>query len=377
METRKCGTSGHADEIRGVYIATVLNINYPSRPGLSADTLRSELDAILDTCTKIGFNAVFFQVSPCSDALYRSDILPVSLYLTGKEGDALPDGFDPLDYLCTAAHARGIAVHAWVNPMRVTVRPNGREVISPDNPAYIHPEWTVEYAGGIYYNLSMPEPQTLQASVCAEIARKYPVDGVMFDDYFYPYPEPDIEFDDARAYADYALPGESLGDFRRRSVNELVRGCYEAVKAEREDCIFGIAPLGVWKNDDGTNGGSKTHGMDSYEWIYCDTLAFAQGGYVDYIAPQLYSQFSDANTPYGVLCDWWDEALSGTKAKLMISHASYKAQEWDSTEFTEQVEFARKEQTYIGHIMFGYAAIKANEGELHTQLLRAYGHNGK
>ncbi len=361
-----------AEEVRGVYVATVFNINYPSEKGQSLARLQSELDGILDCARQNGLNAVYFQVSPYSDALYHSQILPASSVVTGREGKRFPGDFDPLEYLCERAHAQNIAVHAWVNPVRVSSTDLAYDALSADNPARIHPEWTVEYDGAYYYNLGIPEVRQLQADVCAELAANYPIDGILFDDYFYPYPVDGKTFDDAQAFADY---GEGdLADFRRQNATALVRECYTAVKARREDCAFGVAPFGIWRNDNGSGVGSPTRGFESYESLYCDTLAFIRGGWVDYVAPQLYWQFSSRAAPYGALCDWWNAAVADTDVKLLISHAAYQAGVWESeSEFADQIEYARALRSYGGSLFYGLSSIQEDESAICAQLASVYG----
>ena len=360
-------------EMRGVFVATAYNINYPSRQNLHEQQLKQELDDIIETCLNHQLNAVFFQVSPNSDALYDSDILPISYVLTGKEGTSAPNQFDPLAYLIEKAHARQIQVHAWVNPVRVTTETLTFDQLSADNPAAQHPEWTVEYGSVSYYNLGLPEVRALQASVCAELAGQYEIDGIIFDDYFYPYPIKGESFDDAATFEQYGADFSSVEDFRRSCTTELVKACYEAIKEKNQACRFGIAPFGIWQNDDGVNNGSSTRGFESYESLYCDTLAFIKAGAVDYIAPQLYWQMDFEAAPYRALCDWWNQAVEGTGVQLYISHAAYKAADWKSeTEFTEQVEFARKLKNYRGSIFYGLAAIEENDQKIGAQLNAVY-----
>ena len=363
-----------SDEVRGIYVATAYNINYPSAQSLGASALKAELDEIILTCAENGFNAVYFQVSPFSDALYSSSILPTSYVLTGAEGGELPEGFDPLAYLCDKAHKAGIAVHAWINPMRVTGGSLDAEELSTDNPAVLSPEYTVTYGGEVYYDLGNPEARVLQARVCEEIVRNYTIDGIIFDDYFYPYPVEGEEFDDSASFALYGGEYESVADFRRAATTALISECYDAVKATRPDCLFGVAPFGIWQNDDGSNGGSDTRGMESYESLYCDSLAFIKAGKIDYIAPQIYWRFESSAAPYGELCDWWAEAVKGTDVKLLISHAAYQAAEWnDSDEYTEQVEYARTKRAYYGSIFYGYAAVAGNDAGIADAFAHIYG----
>lgn len=369
-------------EMRGVYIATVYDLDFPSKAGLDADTLKSELDSIVDDVERLGFNAIFFQVRGSCDAMYKSSIFPVSEYLTGVTGGELPGGFDPLSYLIEIAHARDIDVHAWVNPLRVTRGSPSRPktdvtALAANSPARLHPEYTVEYAGELYFDAGMPEVRELIADGVREIIDGYDVDGILFDDYFYPYPEDGYEFDDSATYEKYS-GGRELGDFRRESVNEMVRLVYETVKAADERCRFGIAPFGIWRNDNGENGGSATRGLESYDEIYCDTLAWVKGGYVDYVAPQLYWSFSRESAPYGVLADWWDEQVRGTGVDLYISHAAYKygEDEWSFAhavhELTEQVKHARPLISYRGSIMYSLSSLRENASGVADDIEAAY-----
>ncbi len=367
-------------EVRGVYIASVYNINFPSKKNLSADELRAELDDIVATCVDAGLNAIYFQARPSSDALYDSKIFPTSEYLTGTQGAPLPDGFDPLAYIIEKAHASNIKVHAWVNPLRVTVGSasspaHDTTALAENHPARLHPEYTVAYADGkLYFDCGLPEVRTLIADGVAEISANYDVDGIIFDDYFYPYPQNGADgkpaiFDDASTYSVYG--GEmSLEDWRRDNVNKMIKGCYDAIKAVNADCEFGVAPFGIWQNSDGTNGGSDTSGLESYSAIYCDPTAWIKGGYVDYIAPQIYWRFSTSAARYDVLVRWWNTLLDGSNVKLLISHGVYNYDTWESpeSEIRNQIEFARSELMYRGSILYGYEALKNNSHGLFDEV---------
>lgn len=370
--------TGAHPEIHGVWIATAWNLNFPSRPGLPADELKKELDVILAEVAGIGGNAVFFQVRPSSDSLCVSDIFPVSRVLTGNEGDDLPDGFDPFEYLISAAHAQNIEVHAWVNPLRAASSVSEAEKASEKNPLKRHPEYTVTYHNALYYDCGLPEVRKLAADGVREICEKYDVDGVIFDDYFYPYPVENEIFDDAETYAKYG-GGKNIGDFRRESVNELIKECYEAVKSVSKELRFGVAPFGIWKNDDGQNGGSKTSGLSSYDAICCDTLAWIKSGTVDYVAPQIYWQTGYEKADFRTLCDWWNEQVGrygNGKVELMISHAAYRSAEWQSDrEIREQIAYAGTMENYRGSIVYGYASVKDDEMALKAQLADAFEEN--
>jgi len=366
-------------EVRGVWIASVLNINFPSKAGLSADVLKAELEDIVGACVGAGLNAIYFQVRPTGDALYDSEIFPVSDVLVKSQDDGLPGGFDPLEYLVDVAHQFNIAVHAWVNPLRITSGTAANPKTDPNalgktNPARLHPEWTVGYADGkLYYNAGIPEVRKLIADGCEELVRNYNIDGIVFDDYFYPYPVSGAAFADSDTFKTYGGDFREIGDWRRDNINRMVEGCYDAIKAVDKDCQFGIAPFGIWQNDDGKNGGSATKGMNAYSSLYADARAWIEGGYIDYIAPQLYWQFTTEVARYDELCRWWNALCDGTGVDLLISHAAYKMPDWGGeTEIQQQVEFARSELNYRGSIFYGFASIKNNEGNLLGQLENLY-----
>ncbi len=366
-------------EIRGVWIASVFNIDYPSSSDLTAAQLQAELDSILLTCTKNKLNTIFFQVRPACDALYESQIFPVSRYLS-TDG-TLP--FDPLDYLVKKAHAVNIYVHAWINPLRVTVSGTDPSALPDGNPAKANPDWVVPYADGkLYFNAGLAEVRQLVADGVREIVENYDVDGVVFDDYFYPYPVRDeagmiAEFDDAEEFAFYGSMFDNIADWRRDNINQIIRLCYNTVHEADPECVFGVAPTGIWQNNNGSNGGSNTtNGFEAYNALYCDALAWIEEGTIDYISPQIYWDFGHTDTPFDTVLRWWNAALDGSDIKLYVSHASYRYEdgEWDSPagQLTEQVEYARSERSYRGSIFYGYDEIKRNINGASDDLIKAY-----
>lgn len=392
QETTQNPTTGLPDpdsEVRGMWIATVTNINFPSKQGLSAAKLRAELDDIIATAVSANLNAIYFQVRPSADALYKSDIFPTSAYLTGKQGSAVDGDFDVLAYLLEKAHEKNILVHAWVNPLRVTTgtaaKPNTDVgALAENHPARKNPDWVIAYDDGkLYFDAGRPQVRELIAAGVKEIVSKYDVDGVIFDDYFYPYPtsitvngqSTTAPFADSQTFAQFGGAFSSLGDWRRDNINKMVEGCYKAIKEADPDCLFGIAPFGIWQNNDGNNGGSDTKGLSSYSAIYCDSLAWIKGGYIDYIAPQIYWQFSTEVARYDVLVRWWNSKLEGTNVDLLICHGVYRYDEdWKNPEgeIKKQIEFARSEKHYRGSIMYGYKQIKENSHGLADELREAY-----
>ncbi len=357
-------------EVRGIWIPSVLNITYPSEQGKDAESLRAELDDIVRVARENRLNTICFQVRPSADALYDSAIFPTSRYLSGVQGQEPDAGFDPLAYLCEITRGAdeddAIAVYAWVNPLRVTSAGEDPALLAANNPAVLHPEWTFTYHNAVYFDAGIPAVRALVADGVREICEKYPVAGVIFDDYFYPYPTVGndgriLPIDDADTYAAYGAAYETIGDFRRASANALVKDCYDAVKDVNAYLQFGIAPFGINKNDNGTNGGSATAGMEAYSAIYCDALAWMEGGYVDFIAPQIYWQFTTKVARYDTLVRWWNAQCDAYGIPLWISHAIYNYETWNNPgEMRSQVTFARAENMYRGSLFYGYPQLKNN-----------------
>ncbi len=352
------------DEIRGVYIASVFNINYPSQKGLSEDQLKAELDTIVEKSRLTGFDTIYFQVRPSGDALYRSEIFPSSRYLVSKEGEEI--SFDSLSYLTEKAKEFDMSVVAWVNPYRITVsnaksKEAALETLSENNPAKLHPDWTVFYGGKLYYDPSLSQVRDLIASGVKEICEGYDVAGILYDDYFYPYPVEGEDFDDAKAYEKSGTK-LSLENWRRENVNQMVKLSYDTVKAVSKDLTFGISPFGIWKNASSDPRGSDTRGMEAYSSLYCDALAWIEGRYIDYISPQIYWERGFSAADFATLTRWWSAQVDGTGIGLVISHAAYRAGEftYGGDEIAQQIRYARNYMGSCGSIQYGFEDILKN-----------------
>ena len=366
-------------EVRGVWITSAYNIDFPSKPGLDKKTLESEIDLIIENVLKSGLNTIFFQVHPTADALYESDIFPSSAYLTGEQGKETDGGFDPLEYIIKKAHKNGIKIHAGVNPFRITAGSQDTyqqdiSALSPDNPAVINKRWTVKYDDGkLYFDPGIPEVRDLIVSGVVEIVEKYDVDGIYIDDYFYPYPvyitDSDnkkviADFDDSYSYGKYGQ-GKDKGDWRRENINTFISSLRDSVKTARADCMFGVSCAGIWANSSSLEGGSDTNGMQSYFDIYADSKYWIENQLIDYICPQIYWDMNHKLAPFDVLCKWWSSVVDGTGVDLYIGHALYKNEEWsDKTEIMRQIEFARSWYGYKGSVLYGYGQIRNNNDDI-------------
>lgn len=359
-----CATEENGEFLRGIWVSSVINLDYPSSPGLSAAELRAEADRIISTCVETGMTAIFFQVRPCADALYNSSIFPTSLYLT-NESSFEPLAFDPLDYFVKEAHKMGIELHAWINPYRITkYGDKDFNLISESSPAKLHPEYLLVAADGNYFfNPALPEVRQLICDGVAEIIENYDVDGIHFDDYFYP----DSSYDDSAAYAEYGSGYDDVGEWRCENVNALVRQVHETIEEIAPSVSFGISPRGVWANDYENARGSATRGGGSLTSIYCDSLRFIDEGWVDYICPQIYWNIGFDLADYEILVPWWVNAVKGTNVKLYIGMADYRTAEaeedsawYGTTELKRQLDLNKTYSGIDGEVHFRYGIIAEN-----------------
>nr|WP_308288519.1 family 10 glycosylhydrolase [Streptomyces macrolidinus] len=313
----------HRDrELRGEWIATVANIDWPSRTGLSPAVQQAEFIARLDHARALGLNAVFAQVRPAADAFWPSRYEPWSQYLTGTQGQ--DPGYDPLDFMVDAAHERGLALHAWFNPYRISLQSDLTR-LAPGHPARLHPQWVVSYGGQLYYNPGIPAARAFVENAIMDAVERYEIDGVHFDDYFYPYPVSGQDFPDDDAFAAYGTGFSDRAAWRRHNVDLLVREMGARVRAVRPQAAFGISPFGIWRNAANDPRGSATAGTQSYDALNADTLGWVRNGWLDYIAPQLYWSIGLQVADYAVLAPWWAQAVRGTDVQLWIGQAVYKA----------------------------------------------------
>ncbi|MDR0381153.1 MAG: family 10 glycosylhydrolase [Oscillospiraceae bacterium] len=361
---------------RAVWVASVLNLDYPSKTGLSVDALKQEALRVLDDAVDIGFNAVILQVRPTGDALYRSEVFPWSASLTGTQGQVPAGGFDPLAFWVDEAHKRGLALHAWINPFRVTTGGHDLASLSADNPARLHPDWVVAYRDGrLYYNPGLPDVRRLIVSGVTELVRRYAIDGVHYDDYFYP----GADFPDDAAYAAHGAGFSRKDDWRRDNINRLIRDTQKAVKDLRSDCRFGVSPFGIWANRSSQRLGSDTRGQESYSVHFADTRQWVKSGWLDYICPQLYWHIGYDVADYQILLDWWRDVVRDTGVDLYIGHADYRvgtgespADPWyNADEIVRQLTMNAAAPEVAGNVHFRYGFF-AEKGALYRAVKGVY-----
>jgi uncharacterized lipoprotein YddW (UPF0748 family)/N-acetylmuramoyl-L-alanine amidase len=356
-------------ELRGVWVATVVNIDYPAKPTTDAEILKSEAVAILDHAKNTGLNAVFLQVRPASDALYKSQYFPWSKYLTGTQGLAPSDDFDPLAFWIEEAHNRGIELHAWINPYRITKKASKEPIhdfasLVPSHPARTNPTWVVKHTdGSLYFNPGIPEVRKLIVDSVLEVIQNYAVDGIHFDDYFYP----GKSFNDKATYEQYGSAFRNIEDWRRENVNSLVSEVSKAIKADAPHVRFGISPFGIWANKSVITLGSDTKGSQSYFDHYADTRKWVKEGLIDYIMPQLYWNIGLSVADYSKLLSWWKSTVADTGVDLYIGQAAYRTGHTDPSspwygisEIEKQLKLNGRTPGVMGSVFFSYKSLADN-----------------
>lgn len=368
--------AGPRTEMRGVWIATVANIDWPSRPGLSSRQQKAEFDSLLNVLQSMNMNAVFVQVRPAGDALYKSKIVPMSAFLTGKQGRQPDDpSYDPLAYMVAAAHRRGMEFHAWMNPYRATWDADTAALDKKHPlkslPASKKRAWFFRYGKKWYFNPANQEVRDYLTSVVKEVVTGYEVDGIHFDDYYYPYKETGLDLDSAlNDYADFVAGNRGLAnihDWRRDNVSKLIKSVSEVINSTKPGVQFGISPFGVWRNKDKDPDGSDTRaGITCYDDSYADVLLWLNKDWIDYVAPQLYWSIGYQPADFRILLDWWGKKTKGKK--LYVGHAAYKVNSaindpnWkDPREISRQIGLVRSNPGAGGSIFFSLNTLLKNE----------------
>lgn len=323
-------------EVRGVWLTTVSRLDWPpvdtvnvADPQRRADQQKKALTDKLDKLQGLGINTVFFQVKPDGTALWSSKILPWSDMMTGIIG--LDPGYDPLQFMLDEAHKRGMAVHAWFNPYRVSVntRPgtvaelNRTLTQEPASVFVLHPNWIRTSGNRFVLDPGIPEARDWITSIVAEVVSRYPVDGVQFDDYFYTE-TPGAALNDSQTFAKYGQGFTSRGDWRRHNTQRLIEQVSHTIKQLKPGVEFGVSPAGVWRNQSHDPAGSATRGAAAYDESYADTRQWVQQGLLDYIVPQIYWPFARDAARYDVLAKWWADVVGPTQTRLYIGIALYK-----------------------------------------------------
>lgn len=347
-------TTAFADtkEMRGAWISTVWNLDWPTvgaRNNVAQQ--KQEFITLLDKLQAAGLNSVIVQVRPKGDALYNSTLNPWSDILTGTQGKN--PGYDPMAFMIEETHKRGMEFHAWFNPYRITTSGTDVNALASSNMARKNPSWVIAYNNALYYDPGNPQVVNYLVETVAEVVKNYKVDGIHFDDYFYP----SKAFNDETSYSKYGN-GINKDDWRRANVNTLIQKVHAKINSINSSVSFGVSPRGIWKNASSDPTGSATNGGQSYYDIYCDSVAWIKNGWVDYINPQIYWTFENSAAPYGTLVDWWAKQVQGTNVKLYIGHDISKTEV--SNQIETQVNYSRANLEVDGNVYFRAKFIAEN-----------------
>lgn len=364
-------------EFRGVWVATVSNLDWPSAPGLPAARQKQELVFLFDTLAALHANAVIFQVRPAADALYPSALEPWSEVLSGTQGVAPEPFWDPLAFAIAQAHARGMELHAWFNPYRARP-PSSLSPAAASHVSRSRPDLVRTYGRQLWLDPGEEDVAAHALAVMLDVVKRYDVDGVHLDDYFYPYPEKDaagivLEFPDAPSFGKYVASGGALGreDWRRWNVNRFVKRLHDEVKAAKPSVRVGVSPFGIWR----PGRPAQVKGFDAYEEISADARTWIQRGWVDYLAPQLYWPIDQKEQSFPALLAWW--ASQGSRGSALwpgiaASRVGFEegGKGWPAKEIVEQIRRTRAHPGATGHILFSARALLENRAGLATELLK-------
>ena len=359
------------NEFRAVWIATVVNIDWPKSSIDNVAKQKADFIEILDTYKKLNYNAVIVQIRSVGDAFYPSQYAPWSRFLTGKEGNVPKPYFDPLAWMIAESHARGFEFHAWLNPYRATMDLN-TAILSPQHDYFKHPEWMIKYGEKYYYNPALPEVSDHLIDIVDEVVKNYDIDAIHFDDYFYPYRIKGEVFNDLASYQKYGN-GLSIENFRRSNVNNLVKNISISIKKIKPWVQFGISPFGVWRNKSVDPKGSDTEaGQTNYDDLFADPIAWMDNQWIDYLVPQLYWSVNHPKASYSKLLRWWSENSKNTA--IYIGNGSYKInadsdKKWSNpNEIPDQINITRTYKNVQGNAFFSAKSF-LNKNQNVTKLL--------
>ncbi len=360
-------------EFRGVWVASVENIDWPSKKNLTVAQQKEEFIKLLDMHQANGMNAIVMQIRPAGDALYPSQYEPWSEYLTGKQGLPPNPYYDPLEFMISETHKRGMEFHAWLNPYRAVFN-IAKSSISPSHLTKIHPEWFVVYGDKKYFNPGLPSVRQHTVRIVKDMLERYDVDAIHMDDYFYPYRITGKEFPDQKTFEQY---GGKLNkeDWRRSNCDSIIVQLYRTIRSTNPRVKFGISPFGVWRNKSQDPMGSDTKaGQTNYDDLYADILLWLHKGWIDYVTPQLYWERGHKLADYDVLLKWWNE--HGYGKHIYIGQGIYRAgtnQAWrNKNELPAQIQELRKYKTTQGSIYFNSKVFEKNPNGWNDSLRNHY-----
>jgi len=363
-------------EFRGTWIATVVNIDWPKRADDTVKKQKEDFLKLLDFYEDLNFNTLIVQVRTAGDAFYPSELAPWSRFLSGTEGTPKTGFQDVLEWMVERTHERGMQFHAWFNPYRATFNLD-TTLLAKNHDFVKHRDWMVKYGNKYYYNPGIKEVQHHLTDVVNEVVENYAIDGVHFDDYFYPYKVAGEVFNDSLSYKENRLPEQSLADWRRSNVDSLVKNVHLTIKTKKPWVRFGISPFGVWKNNSTDPKGSATKaGQTTYEDLFANPLLWMEKGWVDNMVPQAYWSMQYPAASHETIAKWWAEQASNTN--LYMGNGAYKIRNnaddaWnDKREIPRQLALARNIPEITGNVFFSAKSLINVEGDIKKQLEKKF-----
>ncbi|MBQ3618158.1 MAG: family 10 glycosylhydrolase [Bacteroidales bacterium] len=355
-------------EFRGVWVATSKRIDYPTVATTDSKVLKQNYLDLLTTWRNAGYNAVIFQVRPAADAFFASEYEPWSEWLTGKQGRAPVPYFDPLEFMVRETHAIGMEYHAWFNPFRAVATIQYADVCK-EHISNTKPEWFFTYGANKYFDPGIPEVRNYLIRIIVDVVKRYDIDGVHFDDYFYPYPvtgdnKKIVPLPDEATFKKYGKGFSNIADWRRNNINEFIKECYIAIKNEKPWVKFGVGPAGVWRNKrEDPAEGSPTNSLSGYDYLYADALAWLKNGWVDYCAPQIYWNIGHVYNDFETVVKWWNNHAYGRN--IYIGIGAYNQENpsggWtDPQEIPNQIKITRKYPNVQGVIVYRSTTVAKN-----------------
>lgn len=368
-------------EMRAVWIATVENIDWPSSSGISTTQQKRELMELLNLVKAFNLNTVVFQIRPAADAFYDSAYEPWSKWLTGQQGRAPEPFYDPLKFIINECRKRGLDVHAWINPYRA-VKDTGKHKAVHGHITHRHPEWFVTYGPTVYFDPALPEVRDYVSRIVSDVVKRYDVDAIHMDDYFYPYRIAGKQFPDDSSFARYRgnFAESERDDWRRNNVDLIIQQLADSIRKIKPWVEFGISPFGVWRNSSRDTSGSQTKaGQTNYDDLFADILKWQKNAWIDYVVPQLYWHIGFSIADYSVLTEWWSR--NAYDCPLYIGQALYRIDKraevkaWRSAkEITRQVALNRQYSGIRGSMFYSARYLRTNPSRLHQNLKKIYPH---
>lgn len=363
-------------EFRAAWVATVDNIDWPSSKNLATAAQQQEFIRILDKHQQLGLNAAMVQVRAAADAFYARSTEPWSEWLNGTQGKLPEPYYDPMEFMISESHKRNIEFHAWLNLSRGTHKVS--KSIVDNHITNVHPEWFFKYDNHLLFNLGLPEVREYIVGVVRNIVKFYDVDGIHFDDYFYPYTVTGQRINDDAAFRKYGANFTNVEDWRRFNVDETIKGIAEAITSENPRVKFGVSPFSVWRNTSVDPLGSQTQGgQTSYDNLYADTRKWFREGWIDYIAPQVYFTFEFDKVPYKIMTDWW--AAQPSDRHIYMGHGTYRVGNTDRdkawampNQIPRQVRYNRTKKAVQGSIFYNTSSLFRNNLGVADSLQQLY-----